>query len=293
MLEETDELIQSSLVALEKELDVRQRKRSDESEESNDDDSSPYGRAVRLCPEYVKTRVFRLKFLRAEKFDVQKAADRIEKHWETRLRLFGEQLAFQPRPIRSTDLSEEDLSSLHSHGIQLLPKKDKAGRSLLLATRRKWEFQERFNIGRLFWYLLDNSNTDDEDDDVQRNNGNVVILMYDDGPFEISHFDRKLDRLCIEVIMGALPIRVVAIHHFFDSRVLDLILPFAFFMMGEEMRIRYQRHRTKQDTDVFLENLEQFGILPGMLPRWVKGGSLDFDSEEWLEARRRVEDADG
>jgi len=224
-------------------------------------------------------------FLRADKFDVQEAARRMEKYWGDRLRLFGDEVAFQPRPILLTDLSDQDLATLRNTGLQLLPKRDKAGRALILHTRRKWLFEDPKDIGRLKWYLF---HVALEDVGVQRNG--IILLMYDDGPFELSHFDRKLDKLCLELLTKSLPVRPIAVHHFFNNKVIDFLLPFLLFMMGRELRLRYTHYRLESyGDDRFLGKLEEFGILPAMLPTWVKGGTMEFDAEQWLEERRREE----
>uniref|UniRef100_A0A7S1Y5C0 CRAL/TRIO N-terminal domain-containing protein n=1 Tax=Grammatophora oceanica TaxID=210454 RepID=A0A7S1Y5C0_9STRA len=172
LMKETDELLRSSLGALKKELAVSK--------------SAEYNRAATFCPEYVKSDDFLLMFLRADRFNVQEVARRVEKYWGDRLRLFGDEVAFQPRPIRLTDLSDEDLATLRSTGLQLLPIRDKAGRALILSTRRKWSFEDRKDVGRLVWYLFHAAL---EDVGVQRNG--VVVLAYDDGPIQLELYDRK------------------------------------------------------------------------------------------------------
>jgi len=270
-LNETEELLDSSLRSLQEELEVSQ--------------SDAYKQALDACPEYVNSGDFRLMFLRAAKFKAKEAARRMEKYWEARLRLFGDQIAFESRPIRATDLSEDDLASLHSRGIQLLPRKDKAGRALMIVTRSKFSFQSREDISRLLWYLF---HVALEDEDVQKNG--VVILGYSEGSIDIRDYDRKLNKVNFELVSRILPVRVVALHHFFDSKIMELILPLLLFLMGGELRLRYEQHSiARWDADRFLENLEKFGITAEMLPIWMKGGTIDFDSEQWLGMRRTKE----
>jgi hypothetical protein len=65
-------------------------------------------------------------FLRVEYFDPKKAAIRLVKFMEGKLKYFGpEALA---RPIYLSDLDANDQQCLNSGGIQFLPARDPAGR---------------------------------------------------------------------------------------------------------------------------------------------------------------------
>jgi len=127
-----------------------------------------------------------------------------------------------------------------------------------------------------------------EDVGVQRSG--VILLMYDDGPFGLEHYDRKLDKLCLELLTQSLPVRPIAVHHFYDSKMMDFVLPFVLFLMGREIRLRWNHYTLRHyNDDEFLGKLKEFGILAAMLPTWVKGGTMEFDPEQWLEERRREE----
>jgi len=140
------------------------------------------------------------------------------------------------------------------------------------STQRKCPFEDRKDIGRLLWYLYHAAL---EDVGVQRSG--VVILVCDD-----RHFDPKLEQ--------SLPIRTIAAHHFYDSNVIDFILSFVLFLMGRELQLRCNHYTLKRyDDDQFPGKLKEFGILAAMLPTWVKGGTMEFNPEQWLEERRRRE----
>ena len=68
-----------------------------------------------------------LKFLRAESFDVKKAAHRFNQFAEFQKKLFGKQ-----GTIRYSDLTGEDIKFLQSGFMQLLPQRDRAGRAILI-----------------------------------------------------------------------------------------------------------------------------------------------------------------
>lgn len=68
-----------------------------------------------------------LKFLRAERFDVDKAAIRFNRFAAFQGKLFGKQ-----GKTKFSDLSDGDMKYLQSGFMQLLPQRDRAGRAILI-----------------------------------------------------------------------------------------------------------------------------------------------------------------
>lgn len=116
-LEETPELIEESLMVLQTNTDLLPDKRA-------------YNIAERLDPKYVRDRDFRLAFIRCDKFDCQKAALRIVRHFQMKLELFGEnKLAMD---ITQDDLDKDDMDALYSGVGRLLNAFDSGGRIINL-----------------------------------------------------------------------------------------------------------------------------------------------------------------
>jgi hypothetical protein len=91
---------------------------------------SAYNQAKEKSPEYVTSTREGLMFLRAGRFDATEAAARMVRYYEEKLHLFGPgPLA---RDLHMKDLKEEERSSLESGYLQLLPERDRAGRSVLI-----------------------------------------------------------------------------------------------------------------------------------------------------------------
>lgn len=90
-----------------------------------------YLEAKSMNPDYVSNRSFRLMFLRSEKYDPKVAAEVIVEHFYVKKLLFGggEVLA---RNVRMDDLDQETQEVLESGFSQILPKKDAAGRTVLV-----------------------------------------------------------------------------------------------------------------------------------------------------------------
>jgi hypothetical protein len=116
-VEETKELVEESLVAIEEEIRKIFKKPA-------------YDQAERRNRDYVTDRKFRLMFLRAECFDPPRAASRLVLFLERKLDLFGPDALW--RPLRIDDLNDETRFVVESGRLQLMPRRDRAGRPVLV-----------------------------------------------------------------------------------------------------------------------------------------------------------------
>jgi hypothetical protein len=115
-IEETPVMINESLSQLEVEL------RNLKSKEA-------YESAKLMDQEYVQDRDFRLKFLRADRFNAREAALRLARHFQAKLQLFGRSKLV--KDIVQDDLDEEDMEALYAGFAQQLPVRDRAGRNVI------------------------------------------------------------------------------------------------------------------------------------------------------------------
>jgi hypothetical protein len=116
VVEETPELVATSLEKLANEVQLIQ-------------DKSAYETAVSQSPDFVSNREFQMKFLRAERFDVRKAAQRMVYHFVKKLELFGGDAL--SRDIGLSDLQEDGVDGLRSGFMRILPFRDQAGRLII------------------------------------------------------------------------------------------------------------------------------------------------------------------
>ena len=80
---------------------------------------------------YVNDSAFQLRFLRAELFDVQRAAKRMVDYLDLLHELFGNEVL--ERPLRIVDFkSKEDKALLRGGVVQLLPYRDRSGRRVMV-----------------------------------------------------------------------------------------------------------------------------------------------------------------
>jgi hypothetical protein len=148
VIEETPQFVAEHVEALGKELYLLKERHKK---------ASAYLLAESISLDYVNNRALRLKFLRAESFDVGKAAERMMRFFDLKLYLFGKDKLC--KDITMKDLDSDDIATLKSGFMQLLPVRDRAGRAIftLLPSYQTYAVAEnmvRSNIIVLWLFLL-------------------------------------------------------------------------------------------------------------------------------------------
>jgi hypothetical protein len=92
-------------------------------------EGTAYEKAVSMSKEYVINRLFQLTFLRADNFNAISAARRMVRYFEEKRTLFGEEKL--TKDIVLEDLDENDMDTLRSGYMQVLPMKDQGGRRII------------------------------------------------------------------------------------------------------------------------------------------------------------------
>ena len=115
---EPDSLVRESLQELTNHID-----------KMPDTQKEAYGLALQRAPTYVKDPFFRLKFLRAEKFDTKAAAERLTRYFDEKLKLFGEDKL--GRELGYEDLDIDDRESLAKGYLQVLGTLDESNRKII------------------------------------------------------------------------------------------------------------------------------------------------------------------
>jgi hypothetical protein len=111
------------------------------------DDRKAYDMAHSANSSYVGDFNFRLRFLRAERFDAKLAAVRYARHYQLKLELFGpDKLG---RNITQEDLESEDLEALYCGLSQILPRRDTAGRLvwIWIGSSKQQSFSNKALVG--------------------------------------------------------------------------------------------------------------------------------------------------
>ena len=190
IVNETPDLVSNRLSELERELSEILEK-------------TAFDLAACQDPNYVRSRVLRLKFLRAERFDAYKAAKRLVGFFDEKLVLFGQTCL--DRELLLSDLNQEDRTCLESGLMSLLPVRDRAGRCVIT-----WmpAFRDGHNplcrIRCLLYLLCLVAN----EENTQKKG--LVVLWLDFGP-QRTYFDRSACGLATTLLGGA-PARFSAFH---------------------------------------------------------------------------------
>lgn len=120
--------------------------------------SVPYQRAQQQSPEYLQNKNFRLQFLRATDFDVPAAALRVHLFLNEKMELFGETKL--TKEITQDDLSLEDMTTMESGAMQLLPLPDRGNRPVIFVNHSILTFSRLENYVSLM-YCTSNPPPDD------------------------------------------------------------------------------------------------------------------------------------
>ena len=115
------------------EIDASLTRMKTKSKTKTDSITDVYSLAESMSKEYVENRAFRLKFLVAEEFKPEDAAERLVRFLELKRNLFGEEKLVQE--ITLEDFSKEDMRSLETGHVQVLPIHDMCGRSIVFGAR--------------------------------------------------------------------------------------------------------------------------------------------------------------
>lgn len=126
------------------------------------------------------------------------------------------------------------------------------------------------------------------EDDVAVQQRGLIAVSASRSPFKMEHFDR-MGAKRIYQMSQFLPIRLVAYHLVvsFVSMLsfTKLVLPYALWLMGPDLRSRLVQHNYTSDEDM-MQRFAAYGITE--LP-FAAGGTFRFDGEAWLRERRRIE----
>ena len=241
-----------------------------------------YNKALKSNREYVLDKKFRLKFLRAEKFDAALAASRLVLHFEEKLELFGEDLL--GREILLSDFDEDDLDTLNMGYLQVLSQTDSNNRKVLFYYRALSDcYKRRENILKVLWYV---SNIISEDEDVQKLG--VVNVVYNVGGWVEKNFDYEKSRR-VSRIFRAIPLRFASFFVCLDEGAWMTVVDAFSFMISKYLRIRLRvilgDHVESQ------EKLKAVGVPSSVLPIDNTQNKLLLDAhEKWIESRRKKED---
>ena len=282
---ETPEFVNQKLKELQNELSKlnprRQRKH--------------YDRAVFLKPSIVDDFPFQLMFLRATRYDANKAAIMMASYFTNKVQLFG--MSKIVEPITVHDLSPEDHATFETNATRALPEKDSVGRLVVWSILPEFRGRDWKNVARGYWYELMRNIQDDEQ--VQLNGGVKVFFFYPltdtdgDGNEVPCKGPNLLDPAFAEIaskcgpILNDLPLRFNGVHMCYDNVQLNPLINIIQILIGRENRLRLRAHQgSRMESQCALM---QFGIPLKDAPMFEKLSDFRKYNHRYLEDRRRLE----
>lgn len=233
----------------------------------------------------VEQREFRLSFLRAERYDIKKAATRFIDYFEEKRRLFG--VNNLTTKIKLKDLDSQTKDCLESGQIQLLPGRDRAGRAVIVGTKKLTingvERQDKKSTLRAFWILCSIAL-----EDVETETNGVVFVKYAIGGASDDSNDGFHRRICDwGNILRALPLRVASIHYCVENYARKQAANLSALLLGGSNFVRVRCH-AGSDMEVQYD-LMTFGIPTDLFPVSMTGKINLSRHFEFLQQRKKME----
>eukprot|EP00934_Nitzschia_sp_Nitz4_P001878 Nitzschia sp. Nitz4//scaffold72_size95085//15730//17157//NITZ4_004746-RA/size95085-processed-gene-0.80-mRNA-1//1//CDS//3329557333//1878//frame0 len=208
--------------------------------------------ALAQNPVYVNDIEFRLRFLRANRFDVPGAVQRYLKYYELKQELFGN--AYLTKDITQADLDEDDLGALHNTIGYALPGRDPAGRFVIVLHIPSVDYPPRAFARKGFYAFMIASESVET-----QHRGSVSVNYYRSHKFSMEDYAKRREISgWWGKILAAAPVRVEALHTVTDSFLYRAVV--AIFKVAAEAftRLRVREHFGDEETTLF--SLQTFGI---------------------------------
>lgn len=228
---------------------------------------------------YFNTSDFRLMFIRCDRFDCKKAAIRLCKFADLFLEIFGE-FALQ-RPVRFSDLEENEVAMLKNGFSCPFPRRDRAGRRIYchFAQNYNADMDIRFKMRVTSYPLM---HIISHDVDSQRRGFVAVMWMLNLKKPDIHDY---MDRgRCQGRLLAALPIKVGAGHYCFQS--IRMAKDAAFSHLVHKLVtsiLPYVRVHSGTPTEL-VYTLESFGVSSKQSPIDIETGGVNINVvDRWLK----------
>eukprot|EP00934_Nitzschia_sp_Nitz4_P005065 Nitzschia sp. Nitz4//scaffold83_size84149//69655//71286//NITZ4_005186-RA/size84149-processed-gene-0.79-mRNA-1//1//CDS//3329558983//5055//frame0 len=247
MADETPEFVQEKLALMDKALD------------SLDAQGEAYRKALALDAAYVRDQAFRLKFLRADRFDPQAGAARVARHFALKLELFGEEML-------GKDITQEniDVNALNKGYFQTLTERDRSGRVVFFNAGHPPGVSILTRIQVTVYNVLVAAN------DVETQRRGCVIISFLMGKGEIKDIQQIHQfNMAAARVVNSLPMRMEALHLCTDD--INWKKSISMFKLSgpTEHRLRIREHVGTREECLF--QLQTFGIPVSNFPVNPKG----------------------
>ncbi|KAG7374793.1 hypothetical protein IV203_013888 [Nitzschia inconspicua] len=266
--DETPDKIQISL----KEL-------SDELARISIPEKDAFNEAQTLPTTYVNQEWFQLRFLRAEVYDITKAAKRLLRFVDLVKKYFG--VVGLQRPIQLSDLSVLERKCLGTGCHQLLPYRDRSGRRIFAAVGNfavDFPLEARMKVVLYIMWAAS--------DDIETQRRGILVIIWPNPDLVIipDYNLHVAGRKCVD----GYPLRGCALHmcfaENFASRMIKAQIGLA---MSEQMQQRLKIHLgTRTEIEY---SLQSFGIYVDQIPVTESGKMKLQNLHQWMKVRKVLE----
>jgi hypothetical protein len=254
--------------------------------------SAAYLLAQSINMDYVQDPKLRLRFLRADRFDGNKAALRLLGWFQWKLELFGPDKLCQEN-IRLEDLDDNGRAMIESGRWQVLPNRDTRGRAVYLAasSHNRRLFRSVKGGLQMMWYGSESL----VEDEVTQCQGVVLILCMlwseqDSLPahsssYSASSFEEQLNEFYRKLLLlsASLPMRLEGTHALLAPGPLNLAVKFLINTASRRLRTRFRIHQGSLCECQY--GLMTFGLPSAFLP-YNSDGTLKLGNhKKWYQRR--------
>jgi hypothetical protein len=236
---------------------------------------------------YILEADFRLRFLRAELFDIGKAATRYLNNLDYLVENFGP-IGLQ-RPLRIFDLDPIERIILRSGGIQLVPTRDRRGRRIMNIVGVCGEGYPNVHKFRVFQYLLDALS-----EDVETQKHGLLLIFWavpEMAPYHKDYVptpDMDGERRGSGKLFASTPVRISAVHFCNpDNAFFRFVNAVVIACMAMDQRVRVRTHCGNIMECRYW--LITFGIPVEDLPVTDMGNFKCKNLQQWIKGREMID----
>jgi len=243
-----------------------------------------YLRSQELNPDtYINGSDFRLRFLRCDLFDVEKAAARMANFLDLMLDLFGD--CVLKRPLQISDFSWEEMQVFRHGHFQLLPYRDRSG-------RRIFAFVGGFAIDmplatkvKILIYLMLAASDDVE---TQRRGICSIVLPGVKCKTQKEPDSVSLNRIVfMKRVYSSLPIRTASIHFCLPNTHYSNLFRTIFILTMPSFRKRMKFHIGESVEVLYI--LKGYGIPTELIPLTDTGNIKTIYLKQWIKLRKTLD----
>jgi hypothetical protein len=236
--------------------------------------------AMEQDPHYMEAQ--KLTFLRAEDFQARPAAQRMLHFFEIKHQLFPG-MGMLARDLTWDDLNEDDRQSLTAGGIQVLPKTDHAGRTVVVTRQANYRYKRHENMLRSFMYCCNAMLRSNE----KSQKLGFVSVSYQVGGNKIK-YDYELTRK-VSTLVRVFPVRFVAIYVCYDSSPWKHVADLISHLVSPILRVRLRSVQGSHQECLY--QLMSMGIPHDGFPVDNEGNSQLQCHWRWIEHQRTMEES--